>query len=164
MPEHRGTILLEGVAGADAGEDLGGKIAACEGEGLNLGQGAVEVLLHVVRERFEGGDVDNFGAGAEGSGDGLAEELIDADEKRGEGLAGASGSRDEGSVAGEDVGPAGLLGLGGGAELRHEPLLHDGVGPGERGEDGGVGGEHGFDSSEFARCSLLKVWAKSAQQ
>ena len=45
------------------------------------------------------------------------EELVDADEKCGEGFAGAGGRGDEGGVAGEDAGPAVLLRLGGGCRI-----------------------------------------------
>ena len=71
--------------------------------------------------------------GCEGAGDGLAEEAVDGDEKGGERFAGAGGGGDEGGRAGDDGGPATLLRFGGGAELGDEPLLHDGVGPGEGG-------------------------------
>ena len=137
--EHGDAVFGGGVAGADAGADFGGEEAAFEGKLLNFAQGAVEVFLHVVRERLEGADVEDFGGGAEGAGDGLAEERVDGDEEGGEGLAGTGGGGDEGGVAGEDGRPAGLLGFGGGAEFGDEPLLHDGVRPGEGCGGGGLG-------------------------
>ena len=129
--EHLGALAGEGVSGADAGADLGAEIAAGGGELLDFSEGAVEVLLDVVGEGLEGGDVEDLRLGGEGAGDGLAEEGVDADEEGGEGLAGAGGRGDESGVAAEDAGPAVFLGLGGGAELRGEPLLHDGVCPGQ---------------------------------
>ena len=79
------------------------------------------------------------------AGEGFAEELVDADEKGGEGFAGAGGRGDECGVAGEDGGPAFDLRLGGGAESGEEPLLNDGVGPCESFCRSGVGcGLHGL--------------------
>ncbi len=146
MLEHGDAVFGWRVAGADAGADFGGEEAALEGKLLDFAQGAVEVFLHVVRERLEGADVEDFGGAAEGAGDGFAEELVDGDEEGGEGFAGAGGSGDEGGVAGEDGGPAGLLGFCGGAEFRNEPLLHDRVRPCEgcgRGGAGRCGERHG---------------------
>ncbi len=79
IAEHGGTVFGEGVAGADAGTDFRGEVAAFEGELLDLAEGLVEVFLDVVREGFEGRDVDDLGAGGEIAVDGLAEELVDAD-------------------------------------------------------------------------------------
>ena len=134
VAEHGGALFGEGVAGADAGADFGGEIAACRGRGCWISaSGPFEVLLDVVGEGFEGRDVDDLRAGREVAGDGFAEELVDADEKCGESFSGAGGGGDEGGVAGEDGGPAVLLGLGGGAEFGEEPLGGDGVRPGEGG-------------------------------
>ncbi len=135
VAEHRRAILGEGVAGADGGADLGGEVAAGEGELLDLAQGGFEVLLDVVGERLERRDVDDLRAGLEGAGDGLAEEAVDGDQKRCQGFSRAGGGGDEGGRAGDDGGPAALLRFGGGAEPGDEPLLHDGVGPGEGGGD-----------------------------
>ena len=79
VAEHGGTLFGEGVAGADCGADLGAEIASGQGEPLDLGEGAVEVLLDVVGEGFERTDVDDLCAGGEVAGDGGAEELVDAD-------------------------------------------------------------------------------------
>ena len=87
----------------------------------------------IINESFKGGDIDDLRAGGEGAGDGMAEELVDADEEGGEGFSGAGGGGDEGWLASEDAGPAVLLGLGGRAEFVEEPLGGDGVSPSERG-------------------------------
>jgi hypothetical protein len=79
IAEHGGALFGEGVSGADAGADFGGEVTASEGEVENLGEWAVEVLLDVVGESFEGRDVDDLSGGGEVASDGLAEELVDAD-------------------------------------------------------------------------------------
>ncbi len=71
VAEHGGTLFGESVAGADGGADLGGEVAALQGELLDLGQGGVEVFLDVVGEGFERADVDDLGAGRELAGEGL---------------------------------------------------------------------------------------------
>ena len=109
----------------------GQRIAACGGELLDLGERAVEILLHVVGERLERGDVDDLRGGRERAGDGQAQESIDGDEKRGQRFAGAGGRGDERSFAAQDGGPALLLRFGGGTEFGEEPLGHDGVRPGK---------------------------------
>jgi hypothetical protein len=86
---------------------------------------------------LSGRDVDDLGGGRERAGDGLAEELVDRNQKCRQGFAGAGGRGDEGGLAAQDGGPAFDLGLGGGAELGEEPLGDDGVRPGEGG--GGLG-------------------------
>ncbi len=60
VAEHGGALFGQRVAGADSGADLGGEIAAFEGELLDLAQGLIEILLHVVRERLERRDVDDL--------------------------------------------------------------------------------------------------------
>ena len=133
MAEHGRAVLGEGVAGADGGADGRGEEASIKGELLDLAERIFEVLLDVVGEGFEGGDVEDVGVGGEASFEGEAEEVVDGDEEGGEGFAGAGGGGDEGGVAGDDSGPAGLLRLGGRAEFGEEPLGGDGVGPGEGG-------------------------------
>jgi len=86
-----------------------------------------------VRKGFEGRDVDDLRGGREIAGDGEAEELVDGDEKCGEGFAGAGGGGDEGGLAAKDCGPALFLGLGGGTEFGEEPFGDNRVRPGEGG-------------------------------
>ena len=84
---------------------------------LNLAQRLFEILLHIVRERLERADVDDLRGRGEAASDGVAKELVDADEECGEGLAAARWSGDEGGVAGEDAGPAVRLWLGGASRI-----------------------------------------------
>ena len=98
---------------------------------LNLGERAVEVLLNVVGERLERGDVNDLRGGRERAGNGQAQELVDGNEKGGQRFAGAGGRGDEGGFSAQDAGPTLLLRFGGGAEFGEEPLGHDGVRPGK---------------------------------
>jgi hypothetical protein len=131
ITEHGGTLFGEGVAGADGGAYLGAEIAALHCELLDLGKGGVEIFLHIVGEGFERADVDDLSARRELTGERRTEELVDADQKRCESFSGAGGGGDEGSIAGENAGPAVGLRLGGAAEFAEEPLDCDGVCPGE---------------------------------
>ena len=74
MAQHGRAVFLEGVAGAHASTDLRAEIAPLEGELLDLGERADEVLLDVVRERLERRDVDDVGVWLEAAGDGLAQQ------------------------------------------------------------------------------------------
>jgi hypothetical protein len=79
VAEHGGTLFGESVAGADACTNFGTEVAALHGELLDLGEGGVEVFLDVVGEGFQRADVDDLRARRELAGEGLAEELVDAD-------------------------------------------------------------------------------------
>ena len=129
--QHAGTVARGSVSGAHHGTDGGHEIATLGGELLNFEERLVEVLLHVVAERLERRDVENLGALAEVSGEGLADEGVDAGEEGGEGLAAAGGGGDERVAVSKDVRPAGNLRLSGRAEARKKPFAHDGMRPGE---------------------------------
>ena len=62
VAEHGGTLFGEGVASADASVDFRTEIAALHCELLDLGQGRVEIFLHIVRKGFEGADVYDLSA------------------------------------------------------------------------------------------------------
>ena len=99
--------------------------------------------MDVVREGFEGRDVNDLRVRGQAAFDGLAEEVVDGDKEGGEGLAGAGGGRDERRVTGDDSGPAGSLRLGGRAEFGEEPLGGNGVSPAEGGGDLELGKRRG---------------------
>ena len=65
VAEHGGTLFGESVASADASVDFRTEIAALHCELLDLGQGRVEIFLHIVRKGFEGADVYDLSAGRE---------------------------------------------------------------------------------------------------
>ncbi len=104
--QHGAALVHERVAGADGGADLGHQQAALAGHLQNFAQRDFEILLDVVAEGFERRDVEDFGAVLQVSGQGLANQAIDAGEKRGQRLAGAGGGRDQRGAAGKDVRPA----------------------------------------------------------
>ena len=97
----------------------------------DLGQRLLEVALDVVAERLQRRDVDDAGGGFERARLGLANELIDADEEGGEGLAGARGRGHEGGFAALDTGPAESLRVRRAFEAALEPGANGGV---ERGQ------------------------------
>jgi hypothetical protein len=129
--QHGRAIFGERVAGADTGPDFAAEVAARNGQLLDLAQRRVEVLLHVVGQRLERRAIDDLGLCGKIAGNGLAQQAVDAHQEGGERLAGAGGRRDQRGFAAQDRRPAGNLRLGRSAELRREPLLHDGVRPGE---------------------------------
>src|ERR1019366_6981343 len=131
VAQHARALQRERIAGADGGADGRAEVAASRSQLLNFGERAVEVFLHVVREGFERGDVDDLRGGRERAGNGQAQELVYGDEKGGQRFAGAGGRGDERGFAAQDGGPALLLRFGGGAEFGEEPLGHDGVRPGK---------------------------------
>jgi len=82
-PEHQAAVFHQRIAGADGGADLGHEQAAVAGHLENFSEGDFEILLDVVAESFERGDVEDFGAVVEFSGEGLADQAIDAGEEGG---------------------------------------------------------------------------------
>ena len=58
---------------------------------------------------------------------GLADQAVDGDEEGGERLAGAGGGGDQRVAAGDDLGPAERLSVGGRAELALEPGADGGM-------------------------------------
>ncbi len=130
--EHAGAVARGSVSGADHGADGRHEVATGGGKELDFGERLVEVLLDIVAEGLEGGDVEDVSALGEASGEGEADERVEAGEEGGEGFAASGGSGDECVTAGEDVGPSGELRLGGSAEAGGEPLTDDGMRPGER--------------------------------
>ena len=110
---------------------LGGRVArphqdAHGGEkgvaGRDRGQGEREILLDVVPERLERGQVEDLGlVGEVGS---LPELAVDGGEERGERLAAPGGRGDQGVAPAPDERPSLLLGRGGLAERLREPAPH----------------------------------------
>ncbi len=83
----------------------------------------------------------------------LAHQAVDADEKRRQRFAGAGGRGDQRGAAGENLGPALLLRLGGRAELREEPLRNQRMRPRKADR------EWSWEASgDFSRVSLFFRW------
>jgi hypothetical protein len=131
VAQHARALQRERITGADGGADGRAEVAARGSQLLNLGERGIEILLDVVGERLERGDVDDLRGGCERAGNGQAQELVYGDEKGGQCFAGAGRRGDEGGFSAQDGGPALLLRFGGGAEPGEEPLGHDGVRPGK---------------------------------
>ena len=115
--EHGPAFRGQRIAGAHRGADGRAQVAARQGQFLNLPQRHLQVLLHIVAERFERRDVDHRRGRCKRAIDGLADQLIDTDEKRGQRLARAGRGGDQRRPSREDRRPAQFLGRGGGAEL-----------------------------------------------
>src|SRR5207249_7430100 len=94
-------------------------------EPRELGEGLLEVLLHVVPERLERRDVEHLGLGREAVA--LAEQPVDRPQERGQGLSGPGRGRDQRVTPGADPGPALELGRGGRADALREPAADGGV-------------------------------------
>lgn len=129
--QHAGTVAGGSVSGANHGANAGHEVATFGGELLNLKQRLVEIFLNVVAERFKRRDVEDLRVLAKLSGQGLADERVNAGEECSKGFATAGGRGDERASAGKDVRPAGNLRLGGRAEARDKPFAHNGVRPGK---------------------------------
>ena len=125
-PAHHGLAGRGGrVARAHGAGDGGEVVAHLPREGADLRERLLEVALDIVAEGLEGGDVDDARRAVEIAGLGLANELVDANEEGGEGLAGAGRGGDERGLTGVDAGPALRLGVGGVVEALFEPGAHD---------------------------------------
>src|SRR3989454_999928 len=130
-PDHLLSRRARGVAGADRNADLRPREPRRLGSLRNFSQGLVQILLDVVTERFERGDVHDLRAIFEAAGEGLLEQGIEPGEEGGERLAGAGGRGDQDVVARRDRRPAAGLHVGGRAEARAEPLRDDRMKPGQ---------------------------------
>ena len=111
------------VAGAHQGADLHVGQAQRFQRAADLGQRLGQVLLDVVRERLQRGDVHHLRAIAQRAVEPLAQQRIDRRQEGGERLAGSRGRRDQGVAPGLDQGPGVPLRLGRLPETRLEPAL-----------------------------------------
>ncbi len=122
--QHRAALGHERVAGADRSPNLRHEQPALARHGENFTQRGFQVFLNIVAQGLQRRDVENLGAISQLATQRLAHQTIDAGKKRGQGLAGAGGSRDKGRPARQDVGPALFLGFSRSAKPAHEPLRH----------------------------------------
>ena len=128
-PQHRLPLARKRVAGAHSRADFRAKIAALECQGLDLPQGAVQVLLYVVREGLERRNIQDLRALAELAGGSFTQQLVNCDQERRKRFAGASRSRDQRGASGHNRRPAFGLRLCRRAEARQKPLRNDRVCP-----------------------------------
>src|SRR5262249_36941855 len=87
--------------------------------------------LYVVAKGFERRNVENLGAIAKATAQGLAHQRVNAGEERRQSLARTGRSRNQGRAASENGWPTLFLRFGWGAELSHEPFLKQGMRPGQ---------------------------------
>jgi hypothetical protein len=89
---------------------MGGRDSRAQRQLLDLGERAVEVLLHVVGERLERRDVDDLGGGASEPAMAWRRSWSIATKKCSQGFAGAGGRGDEGGLAAQDAGQPSIWG------------------------------------------------------
>ena len=143
--QHEPPVFHQSVARAHGRPDLRHQQPAISRHLQNFSQRDFKILLNVVAEGFERGNIENVGAVAQFPGEGFADEAINACQKSGQRLARSRRSRDKSSVAGKNVRPALLLRFRRRREARREPFLNQRMSPGKRRRDGGG---HGKDCSE----------------
>ena len=136
--QHALALLHERVTGADRGANLRHQQAFFAGQRRDFAQRAFQVFLDVVAQRLQRRDVQDFSPVGEIAAERFAHQAVNADQERRQRLAGAGGRGDERGPAGQNMGPALLLRLGGRAEFVDEPFLDQGVGPGEGFRDRGM--------------------------
>src|SRR5580704_120646 len=130
--QHRTALVHERVAGADSGANLWHQEATFACHLQNFAEREFEVLLDIVAQRLQWRNVQDLGAILEIARQRFSHQSINAGEKCGEGLAGASGRRNERGVTSQNVRPSLLLRLRGRAEAADKPIPHERVGPSER--------------------------------
>ena len=128
-PEHRDAGRGCGVAGADLGADLRQLDVELPSHRADFGEGNLEIVVDVVGQGLERGDVDDPGlVGELALPLRIADQTIDADQEGGQRLSGAGGSGDQGVAAPGDGRPARGLGLGRSTgKTSLEPGANDGM-------------------------------------
>ena len=121
--QHALAVSGRRVAGTDEGANLRHQQTALACQLRDFRQGTLQVLLDVIAEGLERGDVDDFNLVLQGAADRFADESINASKEGGERFAGTGRSGDQGRAPGNNVRPSLLLRLSGSAELLDEPLL-----------------------------------------
>src|SRR5206468_4066407 len=99
----------------------------------------LQVLLNVISQSFQRGNVENLGSVRQMSGQSFAHQAIDASQECCKSFSRSSGGGDERSPPGENVRPTLFLRLSRSSEPLHEPFRDEGVGPCQRLRKG----EHG---------------------
>ncbi len=129
LSKHAPAVRGERIAASGLHAN-GRKLLPCELEGLgDLLQRRQQVSLDVIVERLQRRDVEDPNRVRP---PGAADELVDAPQERGEGLARAGGSRHQHVGTARNLGPGARLDVGRLSEGAQEPLRDDGVEKGER--------------------------------
>jgi len=121
------------VAGADGGANRRERNALGGRRGGDFGERHFQVDVDIVAQRLERRDVDDLGLVGERAETGGAHQPVEAEQKRGEGLAGTGRRGDEDVAARADLRPAEHLWFSGGGEALGEPVADEGVEVGEGG-------------------------------
>ncbi len=127
--EHEPTVFHQRVAGPHGGADFGHQVSVAAGQLQDFSERLLEIFLNVIAQSFQRRHVQDLRGVGQLSGDGFADQAVDAGEKCGQRLSGAGRRGNQRGSPGEDVRPALFLWLCSCAKARREPLLHDGMGP-----------------------------------
>ncbi len=122
--DHRLPLGLRRVAGAHAGPDRRRDEPELRGHLGDAGERLLEVALDVVAQGLQRRDVEDGRLVGQLAALRRAEERVDADEERGQGLAGPGRRCQQRVAAREDVRPPGDLRVGRRAEAAAEPLAN----------------------------------------
>src|ERR1051325_5901107 len=137
--QHLLALVAERVTGAHGGANLRHQRSFFASQRGNLTQGAFQILLDIIAQSLQRGDVEYLGAVDKVAAQGFAHQTIDTDQESSQRLAGTRGGGDERSAPCEDMRPALLLLLCRRSEFSGEPLLSRRSRPGQ---GFGNGGEH----------------------
>ena len=121
LPAHGLARRARGVAGAHHGADARAGLAGFGERAVDALQRHLQVLVHVVAEGLERGDVEHPRRIRERRPAAVADQRVDGGEEPGQRLAGAGGRGDERVPARRHRLPRLLLARGRGAEVRGEP-------------------------------------------
>ena len=131
LPAHGLAGRGRGVAGAHHGPYPRARLSGLGERAIDAFERHLQVLVHVVAERLERGDVEHPGRIGQRRAAARAHQRVDGGEESGQRLARAGGRGDEGVTARGHRLPGLFLARGRGAETRGEPRRHGGVESGE---------------------------------
>src|SRR5215472_14903859 len=129
MCEHGAAFVRERVAGAHCSANLRHEHAALSRELQNFAQRTFQVLLNVVAESLEWRYVKNFGLIYQIAAQSLANQAIDADQKRRERFSRAGRRGNQCGFPGQNVWPALKLWLRGCSKSPNKPIAHERMRP-----------------------------------
>ena len=127
LARHLLALPLRRVAGAQGGADGRQRDAPFGREGGDFGQRDFEVLVDVVAERLERGDVDDLRLVGQRAEPGPPHQGVDGGQERGQRFTGAGGSGDEDVAPFANERPTLHLGFGQAVKTRSKPFGYKGV-------------------------------------
>ena len=126
-PHHRRARRRGRVAGSHRRGDRRSREAHFGGHRANARQGLGEVLVDVAAQRLERRDVEDAGLLGQAVLDAFAQQIVDGDQERREGLARAGRRGNQGVAPFADRGPAGRLGGRRRSQRGREPAFNCGM-------------------------------------